>query len=97
MLASRDEVQPLAVLEAMSTGIPVVTTDTVPKSLRDTDGCHTVPVDDAKALASEMLNVCRHTDYDGRAFSEWVRRTASPEVIGARLSEIFAEAQHQTP
>ena len=97
VLASRDEVQPLAVLEAMSTGIPVVTTDTVPKSLRDTDGCHTVPVDDAKALASEMLNVCWHTDYNGRAFSEWVRRTASPEVIGARLSEIFAEAQQQTP
>ena len=97
VLASRDEVQPLAVLEAMSTGIPVVATEAVPASLRAGGGCRVVPVDHAGALASAMLDVCRQTDTDGKAISEWVRQTASPEVIGKRLSEIFAEVQRQTP
>lgn len=97
VLASRDEVQPLAVLEAMSTGIPVVATETLPKNLKDADGCRIVPVGDVEALASEMLDVCRHAGVDGKPLSEWVRMTASPEVVGARLSEIFTEVQQQTP
>lgn len=54
-------------------------------------------VGDVEALASEMLDVCRHAGVDGKPLSEWVRMTASPEVVGARLSEIFTEVQQQTP
>lgn len=97
VLPSRDEVQPLAVLEAMSTGIPVVATEAVPQSLRLEGCCRIVPTDNADRLAAAMQDVCRHYDFDGQAISQQVSRLASPEVIGRKLSEIFAQVQGQTP
>ena len=89
VLASRSEVQPLALLEAMSTGIPVVATECVPKSLRIEDGCTIVPADDVQALSDAMRQVMEQKDFDGVAVSEAVRQLASPEVIGYRLTTLF--------
>ena len=87
VLASRSEVQPLALLEAMSTGIPVVATECVPQSLRIADGCTIVPVDDSDA----MRQVMEQKDFDGVSVSASVRQLASPEVIGRRLTTLFNE------
>lgn len=89
VLASRSEVQPLALLEAMSTGIPVVATECVPKSLRIEGGCTIVPVDDVQALSDAMRRVMEQKDFDGVAVSEAVRLLASPEVIGRQLTDLF--------
>lgn len=97
VLPSLSEVQPLVLLEAMSTGIPVIATESTPRSLRIKGGCHIVPIGDADALAEAMLDMCDHYEFDGRAISEAINRMASPEVIGEQLSEIFAEAQHHRP
>ena len=91
VLASRSEVQPLVLLEAMSTGIPVIATDCIPRNLRIEGGCTIVPVDDAAALAEAMKSVFEQTDFDGMAVSEKVRQLASPEVIGRQLSELFTD------
>ena len=89
VLASRSEVQPLVLLEAMSTGIPVISTDCIPQSLRIGDGCTIVPVDDVKALSDAMRKVAQQSAFDGKGVSEEVRRLASPDVIGRKLSELF--------
>ena len=89
VLASRSEVQPLALLEAMSTGIPVVATECVPQNLRIEEGCTIVPVDDPQALSDAMRRVMERKDFDGVAVSESVRQLASPEVIGRRLTTLF--------
>lgn len=89
VLASRSEVQPLALLEAMSTGIPVVATECVPKSLRIEGGCTIVPIDDVAALSEAMKKVMVLTDFDGREVSEAVRQVASPEVVGWKLTALF--------
>ena len=89
VLASRSEVQPLALLEAMSTGIPVVATECVPQSLRIEEGCTIVPVDDSQALSDAMRQVMERKDFDGVAVSESVSQLASPEVIGRRLTTLF--------
>ena len=89
VLASRSEVQPLALLEAMSTGIPVVATECVSKSLRIEGGCTIVPVDDVQALSDAMRRVMEQKDFDGVAVSEAVRLLASPEVIGRQLTDLF--------
>ena len=91
VLASRSEVQPLVLLEAMSTGIPVVATECIPRSLRIEGGCTIVPVDDVKALTEAMKSMVQQSAFDGKAVSEKVRQMASPEVIGRQLSAIFTD------
>lgn len=94
VLASRSEVQPLALLEAMSTGIPTIATECVPKSLRIEGGCTIVPIDDVQALSDAMQRVMEKKDFNGKVVSEAVRRLASAEVIGKRLTEVFDTVLH---
>jgi len=91
VLASRSEVQPLVLLEAMRTGIPVIATDCIPQSLRIEGGCTIVPVDDVEALAGAMKSVSQQPSFDGKAVSEKVSQMASPEVIGQKLSALFTD------
>lgn len=91
VLASRSEVQPLVLLEAMSTGIPVVSTECIPRSLRIEGGCTIVPIDDAAALAEAMKRVMSSPSVDGRTLSSKVAALASPEVVGRQLEAVFSE------
>jgi glycosyltransferase involved in cell wall biosynthesis len=92
VLASRSEVQPLVLLEAMSTGIPVIATDCIPQCLRIEGGCSIVPVDDAAALSQAMAQVMTGPEVDGEKLSEQVKALASPQVVGMCLQTIFGEA-----
>ena len=90
VLATRSEVQPLVVLEAMSTGIPVVSTEAIPQSERVLGACTIVPIGDAKALHDAMIAaISRGHDYDGQMFHDAVVSLASPSVIAATLESIF--------
>ena len=88
VLPSRSEVQPLALLEAMSTGIPVVSTEWVPRCQR-LSGCSIVPIGDAESLARAMLQVVEQPATDGKLYAEQVVRLASPAVVGRQLEAIF--------
>ena len=92
VLASRSEVQPLVLLEAMSTGIPVIATDCIPQCLRIEGGCTIVPVDDVEALSQAMAQVMTGPEVDGEKLSEQVKALASPQVVGMCLQTIFGEA-----
>lgn len=87
VLPSRSEAQPLVILEALATGIPVVTTECVPLSLRVPNACLIAPIGDAHALAGRMQEVMHIAP--SRAFSDAVRRMASPAVIANELSQLF--------
>ncbi len=90
VLASRSEVQPLVLLEAMSTGIPVISTECVPQNLRIDNGCVIVPIDDMDALSAAMRQVME-LDADGKAISEAIWHLASPEVVGRKLERLFSD------
>lgn len=94
VLPSRSEAQPLVLLEAMSIGISVITTDRIPQSVRLEEGCFIFPVDDVEALAKEMLIAPSRT-IDGKALSEKVNQLASPEVVGQRLEELLLQAHNE--
>ena len=87
ILPSRSEAQPLVVLEALATGIPVVTTECLPESLRISDACLLAPVGDASILAEKMWEVMRIAP--SRDFSNAVQRMASPSVVAKQLTELF--------
>lgn len=91
VLASRSEVQPLVLLEAMSTGIPVVSTECIPQNLRVNQGCFIVPVEDVDALAKAMKERMEDTTVNGEELSDKIRQMASPEVVGKRLEQLFSE------
>ena len=88
VLASRSEVQPLVLLEAMSTGIPVVSTECIPRCLR-LSGCTVVPIGDADALAGAMRQVAEQPVTDGKLYSQQVAGLASPTVVGRQLEAVF--------
>ena len=87
VLPSRSEAQPLVILEALSTGIPVVSTECIPSSLRVPDACLIAPIGDASMLAERMQEVMHIAP--SRAFSDAVRQMASPAVIAQQLSDLF--------
>ncbi len=91
VLASRSETQGLVLLEALSTGIPVVSTEAIPKSVRPSAGCEIVPVDDAEALAEAMKKVMAFPVCDGEQIAEAARRMASPETIARQIEQVFSE------
>jgi len=91
VLATRGETQGLVIAEAMSTGIPAISTEGIPVSMRLDSGYSYVPVDDAKALANEMLKAIKNpiTESDGRALSQMIAERFSPNVIGAKIAEVM--------
>jgi len=89
VLASRSEVQPLALMEAMSTGIPVVSTEVTPQSLRVGEGCLIVPVNDAEALAGAMRTIMDYPLSIGQVLSGKMATLASQESIARQLERIF--------
>lgn len=95
VLATRSEVQPLSILEAMSTGLPVISTECIPESLRIEDGCFIVPVNDSETLSETMHNVLNKKSFDGYKISENVKMLASKEIVGRKIEAAFLEITKQ--
>lgn len=87
VLPSRSEAQPLVLLEAMSTGIPVVCTEITPQSERVPGACLIAKTGDADSLAEKMKE-CMNIR-PSQCFSEAVKAIASPETVAAQLEEVF--------
>lgn len=87
VLPSRSEAQPLVILEALATGIPAVSTECIPRSVRILEACRFAPVGNAGILAEKMQEVMHITP--SREFSEAVREMASPSVVARQLTELF--------
>ena len=89
VLPSRSEAQPLVLLEAMSTGIPVVSTEVTPACERIANACLIAVTGDSESLYRQMMEVRRLQP--SRQISDAVRRIASPEVVAGQLEGIFLE------
>ena len=95
VLATRGETQGLVLLEAMSTGIPAISTEAIPPSVRPEEGCVFVPVDDADALADAMKTAISSPMTDGAKLSEIARRMASSVAIARRIESVLQESLRQ--
>lgn len=95
MLATRGEVQPLVLLEAMSTGIPVVSTEVVPQCERIDGGCFVGQTDNAASLCTQLYKALHQPHFNGKAISAQVADMASYDSVGKQLSQLF-ERVHGT-
>ena len=89
ILATRGESQGLVLLEAMATGIPAISTEAIPVSVRPDCGYRYVPVNDAEALAAEMLKAISQPPTHRQQWAEQVRQMASPDAIAEKIEKVF--------
>ena len=80
VLPSRSEVQPLVLLEAMSTGIPVVSTEVTPSSERIPNACFIAKNGDADSL-SEKIEEALHANISPTRLHDAIAAIASPTVF----------------
>ncbi len=89
VLASRSESQSLVLLEAMSTGIHVISTDCIPRSVKSLSGCTTVEIDNVVQLADAMFMKVQKHEGTSRSISSEVASLASPMAVGMKLEQLF--------
>ena len=95
VLPSRCESQALAVFEAFCSGIPVVITEAVPKSVRLPEASAVAPIGDASALANGMQQVV-NIESDA-AWVEKAQAMVSPQSVANQLEQLFAAKQSCIP
>ena len=92
VLSSRIESQSISVLESLSTGLPVVCTEVVPKQVcKDFCGYH-VPIENPEALAQAMIEMVKNRkNFDKQKIRSHVESIASPQVVASQIIEIYEE------
>lgn len=90
VMSSRVEAQPIAILEAISTGLPVVCTEVVPEAVVSQNEGYRVPVEYVQALAIAMVKMITNRDkFDSKAISAHAASVAGPDVVTESLISIY--------
>ncbi|MFA6873799.1 MAG: glycosyltransferase [Bacteroidaceae bacterium] len=92
VLASRVESQSIAVLEALSTGLPVVCTEVVPEAIIGSAQGLRVPVEEVKAFSEALFQMYHMADnYNPEELSAHVEQLASPQHVISSLKGIYSK------
>ncbi len=90
VMSSRVEAQPIAILEAISTGLPVVCTEVVPEAIVSRDEGYRVPVENVQALTDAMMKmIANWGKFDAKAISAHAASVAGPQLVTDSLISIY--------
>jgi len=92
VLASRVEAQPVAVLEALSSGLPIVCTAVVPKIVATAENSIVVPVENEEKLQNAITEMAKnYQKYNGKAISEHIKSVAGKEAFAKAIMEVYEQ------
>lgn len=89
------EAQSVATIEAMSTGIPVVSTIVNPEEIL-TDRCgYRVPIEDVNALENAMDQMIKnYYSFDGKYISEHTKSLVNKEAVISQIIDVYNQIIH---
>ena len=88
---SRSESQGLVCLESCACGTPFIATESIPVSLRFSDSCYIVPINDAQALAEKMLCSMDRENINMAELHQQVIDIASPDVFAKKFNKVISD------
>jgi glycosyltransferase involved in cell wall biosynthesis len=96
VLPSREESQSIAVLEAMSTGLPIVGTHVIPSAVLIPEVGYRVPINQPQALAQAMLDMVQNKPiFDSETITHHAHQLAHPDRVTEQLLSIYDSILHR--
>lgn len=90
IISSRVESQSVSVLEALSTGLPVVCTSVIPEQIANESNAVRVPVENVSALTDGILEMAeKFMTFDGREISDQIKTIADNKVVAQQLIKLY--------
>jgi len=92
VLASRVEAQPSAVLEALSTGLPMVCTTVVPQMVATAENSIVVPVENEEKLLNAIIEMAKnYQKYNGKNISEHIKSVAGKDAFAKQIIKVYEQ------